>query len=280
MDLEHFEKKREFVLCVDSDGCAMDTMNVKHIRCFGPCMVTEWGLEEWSDQILARWNEINLTTATRGINRFKGLALALSEIDEQYKRIDGIGVLRQWAEEAPELSEPALQAEIGKRDEEVLRKALHWSKKVNEAITALPWDAKKAFPGVREGFETARAFAEIVVVSSANREAVEEEWEHFGLSPLVDLVMCQDMGSKAHCIGELIQKGYAKDHILMVGDAPGDEKAAADNGVFYFPILAGREEESWELLRKEALDVFHRGTYAGAYQEERKTAFWNNLGKK
>ena len=93
MDLEHFEKKREFVLCVDSDGCAMDTMNVKHIRCFGPCMVTEWGLEEWSDQILARWNEINLTTATRGINRFKGLALALSEIDEQYKRIDGIGVL-------------------------------------------------------------------------------------------------------------------------------------------------------------------------------------------
>ena len=41
---ETFERKHDFLVCVDSDGCAMDTMNCKHIQCFGPCMVSEWGL--------------------------------------------------------------------------------------------------------------------------------------------------------------------------------------------------------------------------------------------
>ena len=68
---ETFKRKHDFLVCVDSDGCAMDTMDIKHIRCFGPCMVAEWGLSEWEEPILARWNDINLYSMTRGINRFK-----------------------------------------------------------------------------------------------------------------------------------------------------------------------------------------------------------------
>ena len=65
--LNEYTKKKEFLVCVDSDGCAMDTMDIKHFRCFGPCMVAEWGLEEWKTPILDRWNEVNLYTMTRGI---------------------------------------------------------------------------------------------------------------------------------------------------------------------------------------------------------------------
>ena len=43
--LDDFKKDKRFAVCVDSDGCAMDTMNIKHFRCFGPCMVEEWRLE-------------------------------------------------------------------------------------------------------------------------------------------------------------------------------------------------------------------------------------------
>ena len=32
VNLENFEKKKEYLICVDSDGCAMDTMDIKHIR--------------------------------------------------------------------------------------------------------------------------------------------------------------------------------------------------------------------------------------------------------
>ena len=86
---DSFVKKHDYLVCVDSDGCAMDTMNCKHFHCFGPCMVDEWNLQAWREPILRRWNEINLFQMTRGVNRFKGLALALTEIDAQYVRIPG-----------------------------------------------------------------------------------------------------------------------------------------------------------------------------------------------
>ena len=115
-DLSNFTKKHDYLICVDSDGCAMDTMDIKHIRCFGPCMVTEWQLEAWSEDILHRWNEVNLYTMTRGINRFKGLAVALSEINSKYRKIEGIDELVSWAETSPELSNDAVQRQIDAGD--------------------------------------------------------------------------------------------------------------------------------------------------------------------
>lgn len=45
---------KSYLICVDSDGCAMDTMTVKHVKCFGPCMVEEWNLQKWAEPILNR----------------------------------------------------------------------------------------------------------------------------------------------------------------------------------------------------------------------------------
>ena len=95
--LTDFQKTKEYLVCVDSDGCVMDTMDVKHIRCFGPCMVEEWDLQAWKDEILTSWNDVNLYTLTRGINRFKGLAIALKEVDEKYRKVEDVETLIRWA---------------------------------------------------------------------------------------------------------------------------------------------------------------------------------------
>jgi len=53
----------------------------------------------------------------------------------------------------------------------------------------------------------------------------------------------------------------------MIGDAPGDFKAAKSNGALFFPINPGNEETSWERLYKEGLGRFFAGTYAGEYEK-------------
>ena len=275
MTLSEFRPGHDFLICVDSDGCAVDTMDIKHKSCFGPCMIEEWGLQERQDEILRRWDDINLYSMTRGINRFKGLSMILSEINASIRPIEGTELLEQWVREAPELSNPALEQEIRKNPTNILQKALSWSYAVNRGIAALPWEVKKAFPGVKEGFESVKDFADIAVVSSANRDAVEEEWEKFGLLPLVDLVLCQDDGSKAFCIGALKKKGYEEGKILMVGDAPGDLAAAETNQVYFYPILVRREEESWQKF-PEAAQLLRSGSYAD-FGEKRKEAFRANL---
>ena len=275
--IEEYQKKKDYLICVDSDGCAMDTMDIKHILCFGPCMVTEWGLEEWKDAILTRWNEINLYTMTRGINRFKGLALMLREIHETYTPIQDVDVLETWVENSKELSSGALQKAMETNDSVILKKALSWSQHVNTSINELPFEVKKTFEGVKEGLAYAHQFADVAIVSSANLQAVLEEWELYGLLEHVDIVMSQNVGSKAYCIQELLKKGYDTEKVFMAGDALGDYEAAEKNHVFYYPILVRHEKESWSEFRDQAVDKLVDGTYGGDYQHQKIDAFMENL---
>ncbi|MDO4337408.1 MAG: HAD hydrolase-like protein [Eubacteriales bacterium] len=277
MKLSEYKKKKDFLVCVDSDGCAMDTMDIKHIRCFGPCMVKEWGLEQWQDEILKRWNEINLYTMTRGINRFKGLSIALQEIHTKYTEIEDLDSLVQWVDNSAELSNDAIQREIEVRDSQCLRKALSWSKAVNASINQLPDEVKLPFEGVKEALAYAQESADVAIVSSANPDAVLEEWERYGLLEHTDIVLAQDAGSKAFCIGELLKAGYSREHVLMCGDAPGDLDAARKNGVFYYPILVRREKESWKEFREEAVSRLTGESYGGEYQQKKIDEFLENL---
>ena len=278
---DSFEKKHEYLVCVDSDGCVMDTMNCKHFNCFGPCMVTEWGLEEWKDAILARWNVINLFSMTRGINRFKGLAMALGEIDKQYKPIPGVAALQHWADTAPALSnDGVIKAAEEATDPEakaIFAKALSWSKAVNAAIVELPEELKVPYDGAKEGLAAAHEFADVAMVSSANRDAVEEEWGKFGLLQHTDIVLAQDVGSKAACIAAMLKFGYDPEKVLMLGDAPGDCDAAEKNGVHYYPILVNHEKASWEEAVAVAFGKLQAGEYA-AYGADKKQQFLHNLG--
>lgn len=278
MSLENFQKAKDFLICVDSDGCAMDTMNIKHTTALGPCMVEEWDLEEWKEPILERWNEINLFSMTRGINRFKGLAKALAEVDQTYTPIEDIKSLQKWIKESDELSNSSLQRTIDKTDSICLKKALNWSITANKRISSLSFDVKEPFPGAKEGIAYAHQYADIAVVSSANLEAVEEEWKYYGLAEHVNTILAQDAGSKAFCIGSLLKKGYDPANVLMLGDAPGDYDAAKKNGVFYYPILVNHEQESWKEFRETAVGKLIDHTYIGNYQDEKVTAFLKNLG--
>ena len=278
---DSFVKKHEYLICVDSDGCVMDTMNCKHFHCFGPCMVTEWGLEEWKDEILKRWNEINLFYMTRGINRFKGLAIALSEIHEKYKPITGIAYLQRWADTAPALSNDSVAAAAANAEcddaKTVLEKALSWSKAVNASIVALPEELKIPYAGAKEGLAAAHTFADVAMVSSANRDAVEEEWGKFGLLEHTDIVLAQDIGSKAACIAQMLKFGYDRKKVLMIGDAPGDCDAAEKNNVWYYPILVNHEKSSWDEAISTAFSKLQSGEYA-EYEVQTKKEFLANLG--
>ena len=278
---DSFERKHDYLVCVDSDGCVMDTMNCKHFHCFGPCMVTEWGLEKWKDAILDRWNVINLFSMTRGINRFKGLAMALGEIDKQYKPITGIVALQHWVEVAPALSNDGVAKAADEATDAdaklVFEKALSWSNAVNASIVELDEALKVPYNGAKEGLAAAHTFADVAMVSSANRDAVEEEWGKFGLLEHTDIVLAQDVGSKAACIKEMLKFGYDINKVVMVGDAPGDCDAAEKNGIHYYPILVNHEKESWEEAIAVAFSKLQSGEYA-EYGAKKKLEFLQNLG--
>ena len=279
-NLQSFKKNKNFLVCIDSDGCAIDSMNIKHINCFGPKMVEEWNLHEWSDEILERWNEVNLFTLTRGINRFKGLITALKEIDNKYVKIEDLHSLVNWVETTNELSNNSLLRAIEDNPNSVsLKKALYWSNLVNDSIKKLPEEKVVPFSMVKEALIYAHEKADVVIVSSANLGAIMDEWKRHDLLPNVDLVLAQDSGTKAYCIQELVKKGYDPKNVIMCGDAPGDLDAAKVNGVFYYPIKVNLEKESWTEFINIGFNKLLDGTYDGEYQENKVKEFINNLSK-
>lgn len=280
MNLQNFKKNKEFLVCIDSDGCAIDSMNIKHINCFGPRMVDEWNLHQWADEILESWNHVNLFSMTRGINRFKGLLMALREIDERYIKVDDLASFAHWAETTNELSNNSLSRAIEANPDSIcLKKALAWSNAVNESIKKLPEEEVLPFGMVKEALIFAHDMADIAIVSSANLGAIMDEWERHELLAHVDLVLAQNAGTKAYCIGELLKKGYDPAKVVMCGDAPGDMDAAKVNGVFYYPIKVNLEKESWAEFIEVGFGKLLDGSYSGEYQSEKIDEFINNLSR-
>lgn len=261
LNIDSFQKKYNCLVCIDSDGTAMDVMNVKHFKCFGPCFVTEWELDEHREEALKLWNEINLFTATRGYNRFITLLDILTRYNGKYLHIDDLEELRNWVTTTKELSHKSLEEEIQKNNSITLRKTLNWSIETNKAIAELTFEDKKPFDGVREFLEYASDKADIAVISSAGFDAIYEEWEHFDLLKYVGVLVGQETGSKQHNIGEMLRKGYDKQNVIKVGDALADLDAAKANGVNFYPILPGYEINSWKDFKDNYFDELIREEY-------------------
>ena len=275
-DIKKFRKTRDFLICIDSDGCVMDTMDVKHMRCFGPCLVYEWDLGEYREEIIRLWRKVNLLSVSRGVNRFQGLAQVLKNIHENYTQVEGLEGYLGWAGSAQELSDKSLEEAYEKTGNICMKKAMDWSRLVNQSMAMVSDTKKPPFEGTEDALRLAREQADIVILTAANRQEINKEWEVFELAQYTDLLMAQEDGRKEECLKELLEKGYEKDHVLMVGDAPADLAAAQAAGVLFYPILAYQERESWENF-SEALDHFTNEDYAGSYQEERIKEFQENL---
>jgi phosphoglycolate phosphatase-like HAD superfamily hydrolase len=146
-----------------------------------------------------------------------------------------------------------------------LDKALGWSKAVNASVADMVHGVPP-FPYMRESLQSLQSQADVVVVSATPTEALVREWEEHDIAKYVRVIAGQEMGSKKQHLAWAARNKYPADHILMMGDAPGDMEAAKANGVLFFPINPGQEEKSWERFYQEGLARFTAGRYAGEYE--------------
>jgi phosphoglycolate phosphatase-like HAD superfamily hydrolase len=93
----------------------------------------------------------------------------------------------------------------------------------------------------------------------------------------VSLIAGQELGNKKIQLALGSHDKYPVEKILMIGDAPGDLESARAVGASFYPIIPGKEEESWIYLREEVLSSFFAGTYRGAYEERIIERFFESL---
>lgn len=270
-------EKKPFLVCIDSDGCAFDTMEIKHKECFCPAYIEYFGLQAVSKYARDAWDFANLYSRYRGIHRLLSLLKALEvlaerrEVQERHFTPPALTELRSYVQQGLPLSNAGLQAYLDQHpDAQDIRTALEWSVEVNRRVGRMVHGVPP-FPHMRESLEKLSLHADIVIVSATQQLALEREWGEHNLLPLVSAVKGQESGSKKEIIAAL-RGDYGPNHVLMIGDAPGDLEAARANDALFFPICPDQEAESWAAFA-QCMDAFLNGSYAGAMEAKQIAHF-------
>jgi phosphoglycolate phosphatase-like HAD superfamily hydrolase len=280
--LEQFAQAHDFFIGIDSDGCAFDTMEVKHKECFIPNIIKYCGLAAVSRYAREVAEFVNLYSRWRGVNRFPGLYLTMDllgqrvEVINRRPRLPALLGLRRWVQRQTRHSNPALKAEVEATGDPELALVLEWSEAVNRSIADIVKNVPP-FPFVRESLESVQQKADVMVVSATPGAALEREWNEHGLRPLVSVIAGQELGSKAEHLALATAGRYDPDKVLMVGDAPGDWQAAQVSKALFYPINPGSEDASWQQFFEEALPRFFAGSYAGEYMDAQLDRFMKLL---
>ena len=272
--LLELEPRYEFFVGIDSDGCAFDTMEIKHKECFCPNIINYWDLQGVSKYAREAAEFVNLYSAWRGVNRWPALVKVfdlLRERPEVIKR--GVEIpmaprIRAFiADSAYPKSNDGLRAYKDDYPHPELDRALEWSLAVNASIADMVHGIPP-FPYVRDTLKLLFDKADMIVVSQTPDEALFREWEEHQIDEYVRAIAGQEKGTKTQHIKWAASGKYERDHILMIGDAPGDMRAGHDNHALFYPINPGHEEESWQQFFEEAVFKFLDGEYEGEYETQ------------
>ena len=265
--------QKEFFIGIDSDGCAFDTMEIKQKECFCPNFIKYFRMQPISKYARETWEFVNLYSTNRGCNRFLAVneTLRLLAIRPEIKArnfdVPNPAALMEWTKKETKLGNPTLKKYAEETLDPFIVQTLEWSLKVNEDIANLVFGITP-FPFVKNCLEKIKPLADSMVVSQTPYEALKREWEENKIDHYLRMIAGQEHGTKSEHLKYAAKGKYPDEKILMIGDANGDLKAAKSNGVLFFPVNPGKEEESWEKLYNEGLNRFFAGTFKGSYENE------------
>jgi phosphoglycolate phosphatase-like HAD superfamily hydrolase len=272
--LAELQPQHGFFVGIDSDGCAFDTMELKHKECFAPNIIKHWGLQAVSKYAREAAEFVNLYSKWRGINRWPALVMVFDLLRErpqvQARNVDPPQAphIRAFiADEAYPKSNDGLAAYMADHPHPELDRAWAWTTGVNESVTDMVHGVAP-FPFVRRSLQFLADKADMIVVSATPSEALTREWGEHEIARYMRLIAGQEQGKKALHLKLAAGAKYPAGHVLMIGDAPGDMAAAKTNGALFFPINPGQEEASWQRFYQEAVHKFLTGDYADAYESK------------
>lgn len=257
---------------IDSDGCIFPTMEIKQKQCFHSLIISTWQLQPIEAALRQTAEFVNLYSIHRGQNRFVCL-LTLFDLLRHHPDVRRAGfqlpstrALREFCESGLPLGNPALEQRVAETRDPELKLLLDWSLAVNESVARTVKNIKP-FRWVLESLEAIRTHSDAICVSQTPTEALVREWEEHDLLKYVSVIAGQELGTKAEHLTLATSGRTPPDRVLMIGDAPGDLKAATAVGAHFFPINPGHEEASWECFHREAYPRFLDGRYDKAYED-------------
>ena len=283
--LKKMKPSREFLIGIDSDGCVFDSMEVKQKEFFIPNALKYFDLFEISKILQETWEFVNLYSIYRGGNRFTSIIKVFELLNERKEirdkgfKLADLSSLKEWVRTETKLSNANLRKYFESNYDSDLERVVSWTEAVNKDISEKLRNIPP-FPHAIQAIKKISVFADLIIVSQTPLEALEREWEEHDMKKYVKVIAGQEHGTKTEHLALAGKGKYPDNKIIMIGDAKGDLDAARKNGILFYPIIPGKEDESWERFINEGLGKFSRGEYEGNYENKLLMEFQKFLPEK
>ena len=283
--LKKMKPSREFLIGIDSDGCVFDSMEVKQKEFFIPNALKYFDLFEISKILQETWEFVNLYSIYRGGNRFTSIIKVFELLNERKEirdkgfKLADLSSLKEWVRTETKLSNANLRKYFESNYDSDLERVVSWTEAVNKDISEKLRNIPP-FPHAIQAIKKISVFADLIIVSQTPLEALEREWEEHDMKKYVKVIAGQEHGTKTEHLALAGKGKYPDNKIIMIGDAKGDLDAARKNGILFYPIIQGKEDESWERFINEGLGKFSRGEYEGNYENKLLMEFQKFLPEK
>jgi hypothetical protein len=201
-------------------------------------------------EVLAEvWRFVRLSSRSRGRDRYRCLDEALRLLERRAESAPQRGrlsstayALEAWLACELDPSPKSLAAATTDGQRPALARVLAWSQAVDAALLEAPTAQAYASAGAALPFFAQDAELRLVPAPSpANRGSLKR------------------LGVRFSCHGYPISQGP---RVLVVGDTMAALESARRSRLSFFPIVPGREEESWARLAESGFPRFLRGERA------------------
>lgn len=279
--LKNFQRTKDFLVAIDTDGCVTDNMSGKQMLIFHPQFMEFYQLWEMESYYREVAEYYNLFSVDRGCNRFIAIQLTLIALQnrkdvqqiltERHIKLPNIKSINQYIAYTKEnklgLGNPSLEEYLNQNPLDLsLYKLLGWSEAVNRTFPHI--SAKiPPFNHVEECLKLMAQHADILIVSKTPYIDLANYWESQEIDQYVQMIAGQEMGSKGHHI-EIAKKAgkYEDDQVMMIGDGGGDLKAVKINKGLFYPTSPGQEQKAWNDF-PGAFQRFIKREYKGEYED-------------
>jgi phosphoglycolate phosphatase-like HAD superfamily hydrolase len=257
-------------------------MEAKQKEFFIPNALKYFDLYSITGSLRETWEFVNLYSANRGGNRFKSILKVFELLSEKQEikdsgyKLPDMSALAAWVMAETKLGNANLRKYLESVYDPDLEKVLIWSEAVNEEINQRLRNIPP-FPYAVKAIRKISDSVDLIIVSQTPLEALEREWEEHDLKKYVKAIAGQEHGTKTEHIALAAKGRYHENRILMIGDAKGDFEASENNGILFYPIVPGKENESWKRFVNEGFEKFIYGKFAGDYQNSLLSEFWRSL---
>ncbi|MGD0755309.1 MAG: HAD hydrolase-like protein [Bacteroidales bacterium] len=281
-NLRNLSPGHEFFIGIDSDGCVFDSMELKQKEFFIPNALKYFDLYPISEILRETWEFVNLYSIFRGGNRFTSIIKVFELLNERKEirdnniKLPDLTSLKVWVKIETKLGNANLRKYFESHYDPDLEKVVRWTEAINKDISGLLRNIPP-FPHAKSAIIEMSSLADLIIVSQTPLEALEREWEEHDMKKYVNAIAGQEHGTKTEHLLLAAGGKYPYNKILMIGDAKGDLDAARNNGVLFYPIVPGKEDNSWERFINEGFKKFLNGVFEGTYQESLLREFRKSL---